>query len=652
MPSCLVKSICVAFALGASLATPVIAHAASERAPLRRVVAAEVEDASNARVIVKFRADSALMRPLAAARAAPAPQHAATLSKRLALPMADGRVLGNRTQALRARGLSSSQLAQRLATQPDVEWAVPDRRRHALAPPNDPYFGGGQVAVTPAVGQWYLRAPDATAVSAINAVGAWERTHGSPSVTVAVLDTGIRFDHPDLAGKLHPGYDFINDTATANDGGARDGDASDPGDWTSASECAADEPASSSSWHGTQAAGLIGAATDNGQGMASVGRNVMLLPVRVLGRCGGFDSDILAALRWAAGLANDPVVNANPARVINLSLGSVGACSAAYRDAMAELVGAGVTVVVAAGNDAGLAVNEPANCPGVIAVAGVRHAGTKVGYSNLGPEIAIAAPAGNCVNLTGTCLYPLLTTTNTGLTAPAANTYSSGEDATLGTSFATPLVAGTVALMLSVDPTLTPARIRSELRASARPFPATAAAAGVVACNAPSQVEQDECYCTTSTCGAGLLDAAAAVARVAPPPPAPPTVAVGASSSSVSAGSSVTLTALDATAFGGRSIAGYQWSIAAGSAPAGFIGDASGPNATLVTSGAGFVTVTVTVTDSGGATANASATITVQSASVVVTPGGSTGGGALDPGGVLGLAAALWALRRQRVRVR
>ncbi len=420
-------------------------------------------------------------------------------------------MLGARTQGLRATGLSSSQLAVRLAAQADVEWAVPDRRRRRLALPNDGHFPGGQQFITPTVGQWYLRAPDATVASAINAVGAWELTHGSAAITVAVLDTGVRFDHPDLVGKLHPGYDFIADRSTASDGNGRDGDASDTGDWTTAEQCGPGEAASNSSWHGTQVAGLIGAASDNQTGMAGVGRRVMVLPVRVLGRCGGFDSDIIAAMRWAAGVSSLPTVNPHPARVLNMSLGSSGSCDASYRDVVAELNAAGVSVVAAAGNETGLAVGVPANCPGVIAVAGARHFGSKVGYSSIGPEATIAAPAGNCVNPSGACLYPLLSTTNAGTTTPGANTYSDSFRSTLGTSFAAPLVAGTVGLTLSVDPALQPAQIRNLLQSSARPFPSSGSGAEVVACSVPTLAEQLECYCTTTTCGAGLLDAGAAM---------------------------------------------------------------------------------------------------------------------------------------------
>jgi serine protease len=491
----------------------------AEKGPLRPLVHEPTEDPSGARVIVKYKADSTLMRIQSAGGSSAAvagPQQARSLGQRLGLTLRDGRTLGRRSQVLHGdRSLSSRALADKLAADPDIEYAVPDLRRHALAVPNDPLFAAS-AGTSPQAGQWYLRAPDATLASAINAVGAWDLTVGSPNVTVAVLDTGVRLNHPDLAGKLHPGYDFIDDRPTANDGNGRDSDPSDPGDWTSASECSPGEAAAGSSWHGTQVSGLVGAATNNGVGMAGAGRNVMVLPVRVLGKCGGWDSDIIDGMRWAAGLSQT-LANPHPAKVLNLSLGSSGRCDAFsapnYIEVFNELAAAGVAVVVASGNDTGLAVGLPANCPGAIAVAGIRHFGTKVGYSNVGPEMTIAAPAGNCVNV-GTndpCLYPLLTTTNSGTRGPGSNTYSDAFDYSVGTSFATPLVAGTVGLMYSVNPALTPAQVRAALRGSARAFPASGSGDDVIACHAPNNDEQLECYCTTSTCGAGMLDALGAV---------------------------------------------------------------------------------------------------------------------------------------------
>ena len=137
-------------------------------------------ESTQARVIVKYKPEGALMRSAAAGRTRYGnPLHAATLSQRFGVRITDGRVLGPRTQSLHAAGLDSAQLVAQLSADPDVEWAVPDQRRFVRALTNDPFLTGGQVSITPVVGQWYLRAPDSTAVSAINAVGAWDTTSGS-----------------------------------------------------------------------------------------------------------------------------------------------------------------------------------------------------------------------------------------------------------------------------------------------------------------------------------------------------------------------------------------------------------------------------------------------------------------------------------------
>jgi len=554
-----------------------------------------------------------------------------------------------------ASGMSSSALAATLAAQSDVEYAVVDGRQRALAAPNDPLFPAG-LLTTPVVGQWYLRTPDATIVSAINAVSAWDVTTGHSSVVVAVLDTGIRPEHPDLQGKLFPGYDFIHDAPTANDGDGRDADPSDPGDGVTQTDidnkvpgCTSSDIAPSS-WHGTQTAGLIGAATNNAIGMAGAGRDIRVLPLRVLGKCGGYDSDILDAMRWAAGMTVTGVpANPNPAKVINLSLGSQAACSASYQDIVNQLTAAGVLVVAAAGNE-GLAVGTPANCSGVLAVAGVRHTGTKVGYSDLGPEVGIAAPAGNCVNASGTCLFPLLTTANSGTAGPVSSIYTDGDNhISIGTSFSAPLVAGTAALMLSANRSLTPTQLIAALKSSARAFPTSGAQAGVTACKAPSSTAQtSECYCTTSTCGAGMLDASAAVAAVAKLTAnvyAPVTSTVG-SAISVDGSGSVTTAA--------KPIVSYQWAIVGGTGTAAFTSATNVQTATLAASVAGTVTVSLTVTDSTNASDTTTATLAVTDASV--TPpatGGGGGGGAFDPlwlAGVLLAALVLsWPRRPSRL---
>jgi len=499
-----------------------------------------------ARVIVSLKADSALLAStqtlsVAERRAG----HAKALGQRLGLALTAGTALSERAQVVFAGGLSSAELAQRLAQHADVEYAVPDERRQAFAAPNDPLYADGVPGNGPAVGQWYLRAPAGEVQSAIDIETAWGVTTGRPDVVVAVLDTGARFDHPDLltvaaGGKLLPGYDMVSSGDVANDGGGRDADATDPGDWVTAAEannssgpfykCTTLDSSSgkyspeNSTWHGTQVSGIIAALTNNGIGMAGVGPGLRVLPVRVLGKCGGYDSDIIAGMRWAAGLAV-PGTPANPnrARVINMSLGGKGTCSAAYADAIRAIDAVGTVIVAAAGNTTGHAVSAPANCPGIIGVAALRHMGAKVGFSDLGPEIAISAPGGNCVNVTSgsPCLYPILTASNTGTTTPSAPDYTDSYHPSLGTSFAAPLVSGTAALMLSAQPTMTPAHVKLLLQATARAFPTTGGDNGdgteVPQCTVPQYdangqpVDQGQCYCTTDTCGAGMLDAGAAV---------------------------------------------------------------------------------------------------------------------------------------------
>ncbi len=626
--------------------------------------------AAHARVIVKYREGSTLTQAQALSPAAQHTMRAQALGRRIGMQLESGRGLSERSQVVVARGMTSAQLAARIGAERDVEYAVADERKYIVAVPNDPLYVSRAISGMtggPDVGQWYLKPPGAagtaarTAPSAINAEQAWDLTTGSASIVVAVLDTGLRFDHPDLqGGNVLPGYDMVSaddalgtDFRTANDGNGRDADASDPGDFVTSAE-ASDGTSplfqcrvESSSWHGTQTLGLIGATTNNGVGIAGLGRSVRVMPVRVLGKCGGYDSDILAGMRWAAGL-NVPGLpaNPNPARVVNLSLGGTGSCNAAYATETANLNAAGVVVVASAGNSAGHAVNTPANCAGVIAVAGIRHLGTKVGFSDLGPQIAISAPGGNCVNIGNNepCLYPMVTTTNAGTTTPVAGgIYSDAFVASLGTSFASPLVAGTAALMLSVQPGLTPAEVKGKLQATARPFPTAAVdegGAAVPMCTAPNGADQLQCVCTTGLCGAGMLDVRAAVlatmsvqARISIDTAAP------------TAGSPVVLSSSSLVG-NGRSISTYQWTLVdGGGIVTAFAGAANASTVTLLPTGAGTFSVRLTTTDDVGVASTATQSVSVAAVPVAnAVPADSGGGGALGAEWLLLLFAATLAL--------
>ena len=609
-------------------------------------------------------------------------RRAAALGQRMGRSLKARGAVGPRSQVVSATGMDAATLARALAADPDVEWAEPNGRKQRLTAPNDPLYAALAAGVRPSgpdAGQWYLRAPAGAVTASINIEPAWARSLGSPSVVVAVLDTGVRFEHPDLGrvangGKLLPGYDFVNDSVVANDGGGRDADPSDPGDWVSSADLTADaaRPSnqrkftgcsiSNSSWHGTSTASLVGAAANNGIGMAGTAPGVLVLPVRVLGKCAGYDSDIQAGMLWAGGIAVAGVPdNPNPAKVLNMSLGGTGACTASYQSVVDQLLAKGVVIVAAAGNSAGGPVGTPANCKGVISVLALRHVGTKVGFSDLGTEITIAAPGGNCVN-TGVgqpCLYPILAATDDGLQGPTVSNWTNSLDYSVGTSFSSPLVAGTVGLMYSVQTGLTPAQVRSTLQATARAFPSTGGDNGdgslVTQCVAPSSnVQQLQCYCNTTFCGAGMLDAGAAV-----------TTAAGLTarvtvSATPTAGQSVQLGSATSTAASGRSIVAWTWTLMdGGGIVTGFTSATNASTATLTPTGAGTFSMRLTVTDDIGLSASADQAVVV-AASTVPTPtptptpspsGGSSGGGATSLPWLLLLLAAVWRLQRFQVMV-
>ena len=383
-------------------------------------------------------------------------------------------------------------IAARLATLPEVEYAEPDYIKRATFVPNDPSY--------PA--QWHYY----EAVG-INAPAAWDITTGSAAVNVAVIDTGIT-DHLDLAGRWVGGYDFIADVPTANDGNGRDSDAHDPGDWAPANFCGLGAPAETSSWHGTHVAGTIGAASNNGVGVAGINWVSPIVPVRVLGRCGGFTSDIADGMRWAAGLAVAGVpANANPAKVMNLSLGGSGPCGSTFQNAINAVNAAGAIVVVAAGNSNANASNfSPANCNGVVTVAATDRNGNRTFYSNFGGVVEISAPGGE-TNTNSPSPAPengVLSTLNSGATVPGAPTYVYYQ----GTSMAAPHIAGVLSLMVSLDPTLDFAQSLQILQSTAHSFPGGSS-------------------CNTSACGSGIADAAAALNAVLGNPITPTPTSTG-----------------------------------------------------------------------------------------------------------------------------
>ena len=355
-----------------------------------------------------------------------------------------------------------------LQQQPDVEYVEPDyiMTKMAVTMPNDSYFSY----------QW----PLVDAIGGIRADQAWNYSTGTNAV-VAVVDTGI-LPHKDLLPNILPGYDMIMDSFTANDGNGRDNDPTDPGDYVLSGECGSTSN-TNSSWHGTHVAGTIAAVANNAEGIAGIAYNAKILPLRVLGKCGGYNSDIADAIMWASGATvNGVPVNPTPARVINMSLGGQSACGTTLQNAINTARANKTVVVVAAGNNnTDASTFSPANCNGVISVAASGRNGSKAYYSNYGATVDVAAPGGSMLSAQ---TDGIVSTLNTGTKQAVADTYAFYQ----GTSMATPHVAGIAALMLSANPSMTPDQVESTLKSTTRAFPQT---------------------CTG--CGTGIVDANAAV---------------------------------------------------------------------------------------------------------------------------------------------
>lgn len=355
-------------------------------------------------------------------------------------------------------------LADMKSTDSNIEYIEPDRILQPMAmAPNDPMFNQ----------QWSLY--DSTA--GINAVNAWSLSTGA-GVVVAVVDTGVRA-HADLVSNLLTGYDFVSATQISNDGNGRDSDPSDPGDGVAADFCSTGSAAQSSSWHGTHVAGIIAATANNATGVVGAAYNAKILPVRVLGRCGGYTSDIADGIVWSAGGGVMGVpANTRAAKVINLSLGGPGTCDTTMQTAINRARSLGSVVIVAAGNAGGdVSQSTPASCAGVVSVAAVGLAGGRAYYSNYGSTVSLAAPGG----APGAAI---LSTVDAGTSTPTGDSYASY----MGTSMAAPHVSAVAALMLARNSTLVPDQTAALLKSSVRPFPAE--------CNG---------------CGSGIVDAYVAV---------------------------------------------------------------------------------------------------------------------------------------------
>jgi serine protease len=352
--------------------------------------------------------------------------------------------------------------------------------------------------------QWPLMAREPGRTGRANFHRAWNRTAGSETIVVAVLDSGTTH-HPDTVSRELAGFDLVTDVTLSADGSERDADPTDPGNFCAAGNVESD-------WHGTAAAGLIGAIAGNGYGVAGAAPGAWLQHVRVLGRCGAWSSDVADAIVWAAG-GDVPGLprNAMPARVINLSLGApVDTCASFMQQAVDKAVRLGAVVVASAGNDDRAGIDMPANCRGAISVAAGTESGDLAGYSNHSPAIALTAPAGGlCKTQRSTCIPD--GTATVGTVGPTLFEQHAEVRYFGGTSAAAPHVAAAAALVLSANPALEPAQVAAILRATAhREYP------------------QDSFCAGGPRCGAGFLDAEAAVAAaggaipsVGQPPPAP-----------------------------------------------------------------------------------------------------------------------------------
>ncbi|MBN1246887.1 MAG: peptidase S8, partial [Anaerolineae bacterium] len=292
-------------------------------------------------------------------------------------------------------------LATRLSALPDVAYAEPNYLVYAHLTPNDPLYNP----------QW--------AHNVIGSEGAWDLSTGSGSIVVAVVDTGVDLDNPELQGRVTGGKSFVPGVSSPDD---------DQG-------------------HGTHVAGIIAAAGNNGLGVAGMAWSAQIMPIKVLDATGvGDSSDVAHGIRYAVD---------NGAHILNISLGGPGASTTLY-EAVQYASNNGVLVVGSAGNcgDGNYAKNgcdyenqviyPAAYDAEVLAVAATNTYDTVASFSNQGSYVDVAAPGVGILS-----------------TIPTGYAYADG------TSQAAPFVAGLAALLLSVKPSLTPPQVEAIISATA-----------------------------------------------------------------------------------------------------------------------------------------------------------------------------------------
>jgi len=364
-----------------------------------------------------------------------------------------------------------------LAQRDDIEHVSVEYRRFALVQPNDELYAGQ----TWPGNQSYLY----NGAYSLNAPGAWDITTGSASTVIAIIDTGVLPDHPDLQSRSVDGlgYDFVSadspdDFTSARDGDGRDNDPTDPGD-----PCEKDNTVSS--WHGTAVASVAAGSSNNNEGITGVDWNALLLHARALGACGGSDADIIDAIRWSVGLSvPDVPMNPNPAKVVNLSLGGLTECTPAWQELIDELTARKVTLVMAAGNGATNAMRTaPANCAGVITVGSSTVDGDiDSAYSDYGIKVTTATRG-----------QAIIAASNSS--SDTADDGSNIYTAETGTSFSAALVSGAIGLMYSVNSDLDSSQVRALLNDSATAY-------------------AEDSECDRYFCGGGILDLSRSIQKL------------------------------------------------------------------------------------------------------------------------------------------